>query len=198
VSGPPSRRDDQTGSSAEFVLAIARSTGAKVRIDGDDAVIGTTRVRIDETPRDRMRALLGQRRSRRVTLTADDVRAIASGLPSVTERDVPARDGRTAISFDVSRTMFVKLFAAGNLLPPDVDDVVLIRRVPERAALLATAPERFFLTRHYGDPSSTGPVLTRLSENTRADLDELTELISESWALCAPKRVVASWRRGSP
>ena len=94
--------------------------------------------------------------------------------------------------------MFVKLFAAGNLLPPDLDDVVLIRRVPERAALLATAPERFFVTRHYGDPTASGPVLTRLSENTRADLPELTELIAESWAACAPKRIAAAWRGATP
>ena len=199
MAGPPSRRDDQTGSSAEFVLAVARATGAKVTIDGDEAVIGSTVVRIDQTPRDRIRELLGQRRSRKATLTIDDVRAIALALPGTTEREVAARGGRRpAVSFEVGRTMFVKLYAAGNLLPPDLDDVVLIRRVPERAALLATSPERFFLTHHYGDPTASGPVLTRLSENTRADIDELTELIAESWAACAPKRAVAAWRESTP
>lgn len=161
-------------------------------IEGGDALIGETRVTVEETPRDEIRRLLGVRTSRKRRITVDDLRRIAVALPGVTERHVSRRDGRSVVSFDVAKVMFVKLFEAGNLLPPDLDDVVMIRRVPDRAALLATAPDRFFLTRHYGDPSLTGPILTRLSENTTNDLGELAELFEESWARCAPKRLLAT------
>lgn len=175
--------------------AIARATKARVRIEGGELIVAGTRVVIEQTPRDEIRKLLGVKRSRTRRLTLDDLRQVATALPGVVERVVERRDGRSVVSFDVAKVMFVKLFEAGNLLPPDVDDVVLIRRVPDRAALLATTPERFFLTRHYGDPQAMGPVLTRLSENTKTDLDELTELIEESWALCAPRRLTVKRRR---
>ena len=195
MAGPPSRRDDQTGASASFVDALARATGTKVAIDGDDAIIGDKRVVIEQTSRDEIRKLFGLRRSSR-GVTLDDVRNLCLALPGATERAVVRRDGRTVIMFEVAKTMFVKLFEAGNLLPPDLDDVMLIRRVPDRAALLAIAPERFFLTRHYGDPNATGPILTRLSENGRRDVAELAELVEDSWAHCAPKRLVAAHRSG--
>jgi hypothetical protein len=185
-AGPPSRRDDQTGSSAAFVRALAPNAV----IDGRDLVVGSERHRIDRTPRDEVRRLLGVRRSRAKRITEDDIRSLALALPGAVESSLTHRNGRVGIRFG-AKDMFVKLYEAGNLLPPDVDDVVMIRRVPDRAALLATCPERFFITHHYGDPSTNGPILTRLSENTRADLPELAELIEESWANVAPKRLLA-------
>jgi hypothetical protein len=192
MAAPPSRRDDQTGSSAAFVEAVARAANTTVVIDGDDALIGAVRVPIERTPRDEIRRLVGVKSPRRRPVGIDDLRQLALALPGVTEKEVTRRDGRSVVSFEVAKVMFVKLFEAGNLLPPDLDDVVMIRRVPDRAALLATAPDRFFLTRHYGDPADTGPILTRLSENSRKDLPELSELFEESWARCAPKRLLAS------
>lgn len=192
MAGPPSRRDDQTGASAAFVEALARATGKDVVIDDEEAIIGATRIVVEQTSRDEIRRLLGVKRSRRRTVSVEDLRALALALPGSTEKEVVRRDGRRVVSFEVGKTMFVKLFEASNLLAPDLDDVVMIRRVPDRAALLAMAPERFFLTRHYGDPNAAGPLLTRLSENTRDDLTELGELFEESWAHCAPKRLVAA------
>jgi hypothetical protein len=192
VAGPPSRRDDQTGSSVAFVEAIARQTGIKVVFEGGDALVGVTRVVIDQTSRDEVRKLFGMKPSRKRAVTVDDLRQLALALPGASEKRVERRDGRIVLSFEVARTMFVKLFEAGNLLPPDLDDVVMIRRVSDRAALLATAPERFFLTRHYGDPNDQGPILTRLSENGRSNLPELAELFEESWSHCAPKRLLAA------
>lgn len=159
-------------------------------LDGDDLVLegGRDRVPLARTSRDEVRRLLGVPRRRTKPITADDVRSIALDLPGATEREKLTRDGRTVLSFEVAKTMFVKLFEAGNLTSPDLDDVVLIRRVPDRAAVLATSPERFFITPHYEEPSTV--LLTRLSENGRRDLPELAELIGESWARCAPKRLL--------
>ena len=192
MAGPPSRRDDQTGSSVAFVQAIARPSGTKVVIEGRDALIAGRRITIEQTPRDEIRTLLGIRPARKRSVTVEDLRKVALELPGASERAVERRDGRTVLSFEVAKTMFVKLFEASNLLPPDLDDVVMIRHVPDRAALLATTPERFFLTRHYGDPNVSGPILTRLSENARSDLAELAELFEESWSHCAPKRLLAA------
>lgn len=192
MASPPRRRDDQTGSSVSFVQAVARQRGTAVEIDGERAAIGGVQIPIETTSRDEFRRLLGVKRSRKRVVTIEDLRQIALALPGATEREVLRRDGRTVVSFEVAKTMFVKLFEAANLLSPDLDDVVMIRRVPDRAALLAAAPERFFITPHYGDPSVPGPILTRLSENGAADLPELRELFEESWARCAPKRLLAS------
>jgi len=56
----------------------------------------------------------------------------------------------------------------------------------ERAALVAAEPEKFFLPR----PSDmrfnwVGARLAAL------DLDEMTELVTEAWRMCVPKRVAA-------
>jgi hypothetical protein len=57
---------------------------------------------------------------------------------------------------------------------------------------LAAAPQRFFITAHYeGYPA----VLVRLGA---VDLDELTELVTESWRLSAPKRLLATWDAEHP
>jgi hypothetical protein len=181
----PSRRDDQTGGSAAFALALR----ADARIEGDDLVVDGVRHRLDRTPRDEIRRLLGVKPSRAKRITEDDTRSICLSLPESVETSLTHRNGRTGIRFG-AKDMFVKLYEAGNLLPPDLDDVVLIRRVPDRAALLATAADRFFITHHYGDPNVGGPVLTRLSENARVDLSELAELIEDSWRVVAPQRAV--------
>lgn len=57
----------------------------------------------------------------------------------------------------------------------------------ERDELLMAEPEKFFITPHYdGYPG----ILARLS---RVDLDEMTELVIESWRICAPTRVLAAY-----
>jgi hypothetical protein len=72
MASPPSRRDDQTGSSVAFIQAVARATGAKVDIDGADALIGDTRIPIELTGRDEVRRLLGLRPSRKRPITVDE------------------------------------------------------------------------------------------------------------------------------
>ncbi len=170
---------------------------------------GPFRVTLDRTSRDELRDLIykawrnaAPRRSHAVlqdrldqaakTITLRDIEAIMSELPTVTTRVKP-RDAGDTILWEASKTMFVKFREASNLLAPDVNDTLMIRRCHDRPALLASNPDRFFITRHYGDPSEPGPILTRLSENRRDHIPEVRELIIESWRDVAPKRTVAAF-----
>jgi hypothetical protein len=57
---------------------------------------------------------------------------------------------------------------------------------------IACATAKFFITPHYaGYPG----FLVRLSQ---VDLDELTGIVTESWRLCAPKRLLAAYDAGHP
>jgi hypothetical protein len=63
---------------------------------------------------------------------------------------------------------------------------LVVRADPdEREALIASAPEKFFLTPHY---QAHPWVLVRLS---RIDADELGELLRDAWLLRASKRLAA-------
>jgi hypothetical protein len=53
-------------------------------------------------------------------------------------------------------------------------------------------PGKFFITPHYdGYPG----ILVRLSQVDRA---EVTELVTESWRICAPKRLLAVYDAAHP
>ncbi len=59
--------------------------------------------------------------------------------------------------------------------------------VEERNELLKAEPGKFFITPHYdGYPG----LLVRLSQ---VDLDEMTEIVAESWRICAPRRLLAAY-----
>src|SRR5690348_14249100 len=81
TAGPAARKDDQTGGSAAFALALDPAAC----IDGDWLVVGDDRVRLDQTPRDDIRRLLGVRRSRAKAITEDDIRSIALALSEAVE-----------------------------------------------------------------------------------------------------------------
>jgi hypothetical protein len=76
----------------------------------------------------------------------------------------------------------------------ELPDAFLIRcaALEDRVELLKAEPGTFFITPHYdGYPA----VLVRLS---RVDLDEMTELVTESWRVCAPKRMLAAYDAEHP
>jgi hypothetical protein len=105
--------------------------------------------------------------------TEDDVRRIALSLPETTEKPWFGSPG-----FRVRDKGFLRIRseAEGGL-------VVFVADLGEKEALLASEPAIFFTTPHYdGYPT----VLVHLDA---IELDELTELITESWRLRAPKRV---------
>lgn len=114
--------------------------------------------------------------------TEADVRQIALDLPETTEKPWFGTPG-----FRVKDKGFLRIRseAEGGL-------VVFVADLGEKEALLASAPDVFFTTPHYdGHPT----VLVNLPA---IEVDELTELIVESWRLKAPKRVLAAYDAEHP
>jgi hypothetical protein len=103
--------------------------------------------------------------------TEDDVRRIALSLPETIEKPWFGSPG-----FRVKDKGFLRIRseAEGGL-------VVFVSDLGEKEALLASEPEKFFTTPHYdGHPT----VLVNLPA---IDVDELRELITESWLIRAPR-----------
>ena len=109
--------------------------------------------------------------------TEEDVRRIALALPETTEKPWFGSPG-----FRVKDKGFLRIRseAEGAL-------VCFVADLDEKEALLASDDRKFFTTPHYdGHPT----VLVHLEA---VGLDELEELITESWRLKAPKRVLAAF-----
>jgi len=115
--------------------------------------------------------------------TDDDVRRIALALPETDEH--PSYGGRP--SWRVKKKFFLGLRTdeEGGL-------VAKVGDLDEKASLLDAEPEKFFTTPHY---DGYAIVLVRLPA---VDVDELEELITESWRLTAPPRVLAAFDAAHP
>lgn len=107
--------------------------------------------------------------------TYETVRRVALTLPGV-------EDGTSygTAALKVRGKLFVRL-------KEDGETIVLRCGAFDRAHLLATAPDVFFLTDHYRDYPW---VLVRLTALPAA---RLPELVTEAWRLVAPKKLVASY-----
>jgi hypothetical protein len=111
-------------------------------------------------------------------VTEEDIRRVALALPGTAEKPynrLPA--------FRVRGDLFIRIH--------ELPDAFLVRcaGLEERNELLQAEPRKFFITPHYdGYPA----VLVRLSQ---VDLDEMTELVTESWRVSAPKRLLAATTR---
>jgi hypothetical protein len=116
-----------------------------------------------------------------------DVRRIALSLPETTESE-------NAFGFRVAGTHFVWIWRErvdpkkAKVPNPEVV-VVHVADLGEKAALLASDPEKFFTTDHYDGYKA---VLVRLPH---IDVEELTELITDSWRLQAPAKLVEELER---
>ena len=109
--------------------------------------------------------------------TEDDVRRIALSLPATIEKPWFNSPG-----FRVKDKGFLRIRseAEGAL-------VVFVADLEEKEALLTSEPDKFFTTSHYdGSPA----VLVNLPA---VDVEELRELITDSWRLKAPKRVLKAF-----
>lgn len=114
--------------------------------------------------------------------TEEDVRRIALSLPETSEKPWFGTPG-----FRVKDKGFLRIRseAEGGL-------VVFVSDLGEKEALLASDPDKFFTTPHYdGYPA----VLVNLPA---ISVEELEELITESWRLRAPKRVLKEFDAAHP
>ena len=106
-------------------------------------------------------------------VTEADVRRAALSLPHTTEKPSYGTPG-----FRVKNRLFARVREEDNVL------VLWCADEAEKDALIASEPAKFFTIPHYdGYPM----VLVRFDA---IDVDELTELLTESWRLRAPAKVV--------
>lgn len=103
-----------------------------------------------------------------------DVRELALALPATTEKPSYGTPG-----FRVKDRLFARIREERDVL------VIWCDSLDEKEFLIGSAPAKFFTTPHYdGHPS----VLVRLPKVGRK---ELGELLTDSWRIRAPKRLVA-------
>ncbi len=112
-------------------------------------------------------------------VTEEDVRRAALSLPATTEKPSYGTPG-----FRVKDRLFARIREEGDLV------VVWVGDLGEKEALLQSDPETFTTTPHYdGHPT----VLLRMEA---VDEDELLEVLTESWRLRAPKRLLDAFDAG--
>lgn len=112
-------------------------------------------------------------------MTFDDVRAMALALPQVEEST-----SYESPAFRIRKRLIARLHDDGASLVVKVDPV-------QRDALLATRPERFFITPHYEEERTW--ILVRLDG---ADPEEVAELLAAAWRRLAPPRIVEAFEAG--
>jgi hypothetical protein len=105
-------------------------------------------------------------------MTWDDVVAIASRLPEV---EVSTSYGTPALKVKGKGFVRLRTEAEGGL--------VLMCRMDEKEALLASGDPAFYTTPHY---DGYGAILVDLE---RVERDQLEELVEEAWRERAPVRV---------
>lgn len=111
-------------------------------------------------------------RDDQLMISEEDIRRVALALPETTEQPSYGMP-----SWRVRDKAFARIHEQGDAL------VLWCADESEKHAIIAGEPDKFFTTPHYdGYPL----VLVRFAA---IDLGELTELITESWCLRAPKKL---------
>ena len=109
--------------------------------------------------------------------TEADVRRIALALPGAFEK--ASYEGQASFRTKARIFAFLTHDPKGLLVWVDSKE--------ERDAFVASEPDKFFTSRHYaGQPA----FLIRLEA---VGIDELTELITDSWLLRAPPNLTRDW-----
>jgi len=109
-----------------------------------------------------------------MAVTEKDVRTAALALPETTEKPSYGTPG-----FRVKDKLFARIREEGDVL------AIWCADVGEKEAMIASEPDKFFTTPHYdGHPM----VLVRFDA---IDRKELAELLTDSWRIRAPKKLVA-------
>ena len=112
-------------------------------------------------------------------ITEEDVRRVALALPSTIEKPSYGMPG-----FRVKDKLFARIRNEGDVL-------VLWTGPGEKEALIEAEPEKFFTTPHYDGYEM---VLVRYDA---VEVDELEELLTESWRLRAPAKLLAAFDAGT-
>ncbi|MGZ4427773.1 MAG: MmcQ/YjbR family DNA-binding protein [Nocardioidaceae bacterium] len=109
-------------------------------------------------------------------VTVEDVRALALTLPRTTEHLI-----RDRVKFRVNRLVYVAFSR---------DETLMGFGYPkeQRAALVESNPDKFLMPRR--SDLCYNWVVVRLAA---LDLDEMTELVTDAWAMCVPKFVREAW-----
>ncbi|WP_432104273.1 MmcQ/YjbR family DNA-binding protein [Streptomyces sp. bgisy091] len=117
-----------------------------------------------------------------VTVTADDVRTVALSLPDTTEKLAWGQP-----TFRVAGKIFAAL---GD------DDVTMGVKCPveDRAELIASEPEKFFVREGHDDNYAW----LRVRLAALDDVAELTTILTDSWSQVAPRRLLAAHPELSP
>jgi hypothetical protein len=112
--------------------------------------------------------------------TLDDVRRLALSLPETSERPCYGTPG-----FYVRNHLFARIRS-------DEESVVVKVDMGERDLLMGAEPDVFFITDHYRE---YGYVLVRVEA---IEEDELLEVLTDSWRMVAPKRLLAAFDAEHP
>jgi hypothetical protein len=112
-------------------------------------------------------------------VTVDDIRRVALPLPRTYEALI-----RDRVKFKVGSLVYVSV-------APDETTMGFAYPKEERAALIASAPDKFFPPVHSDERYNW--VQVRLAA---IDEDEMTELVVEAWHMVVPKRVWTAWLDG--
>jgi hypothetical protein len=108
--------------------------------------------------------------------TAEHLRDIALSLPEATEKPMHGTP-----AFYVKTKFFTKLSHDGRTAVLHVDSL------EEKDALLAAEPGKLTTTPHYDGYRMVLVVLAKVTKS------ELEELVTESWRLRAPKKLLAAF-----
>lgn len=117
---------------------------------------------------------------KRSPATFDTVRQLALAYPGVEE----------GTSFGTPALRVCGKFMAR--LREDGETLVVKASEAEREFRMTVDPQTFFITDHYRGYSA---VLVRL---TRVDVEDLADLIEQSWRWLAPRRLVTEYERAHP
>jgi hypothetical protein len=124
--------------------------------------------------------------------TWDDVRSIASTLPEVSE--TPERTWRVkGRAFVLERPLRAADRAhLGDRAPAEPPLAIHVADLGVKEAMVGTQPDVYFTTPHF-DGFAT--VLVRLDA---VDLDELREIVVDSWLCKAPRTLAERWLADHP
>jgi len=119
-------------------------------------------------------------------ITEDDIRRVILSFPGANEGPIWGQDVGFRVG-DEKKTRFARFGPpeggrVGNLLAPDDEGTLVVLTCEDKPALLASRPDRWFTTPHYGPSDEPGGVITRLSEHRGPDdLAEIAEVLQDAY-----------------